>query len=633
MITVMRRYRRLLQVGLLVVIAAFVLTSIFVGTMRGGPDRADAVASVNGEAIPIERYQRRYQAYLDAYSRVYRDRFSPELAEQLGLPQQAVNDLVQEALVVQRARTEGLEVTDEELNAQIQAVPTFQENGRFSLRLYQDFLKRRATNASAFETDVRRELTRMKVETTVKGGIKVSDAELEQAFVVRREEARAAWALVDTGALASAATASDAEVDAYLKDNTAEFKQPERRRIQYVTLTPKDFRPQIPDAEVEKYYTEHAKEFETPRQVRASHVLVAVAQTGGSEAEDKARAKVADVIRRVKAGEDFAKLSTEVSEDPGSKTKGGDLGWVSKGEMVPQFEEALFKLKKGELTAEPVRTPFGYHAIKALDVKEESRKTLREVTPVIRDRLAAEAADKAARARADEVRPSLQTAKDFTAEAKRLNLSPVETTMAKVERPIMLGGPDPLEEAAFALSVGGVSAPVKTPAGWVVLKTIETIPAGVPPLAEIRDKVVAAVKRQKAEAAGLERAKQLAAAGKDGDLQAAAKKAGAQTGETSRFSRAKPAERLPGDAQLAALQARTGEVTAPVKSPQGYYVLKVLERAAPSMSELAGERERLSREVLAQKQSQAWEAWVSGARANAKVETFGSAPPRGPRRS
>src|SRR5438093_378052 len=191
MITVMRRYRRVLQVGLLVVIAAFVLTSVYVGSMSGGArNRGDVVATVNGEAIPVERYQRRYQAYLDAYSRVYRDRFSPTLAEQLGLPQQAVNDLVQEAVVVQRARVEGLEVSDEELNAQIQAVPAFAENGRFSLARYQDFLRRRGMSAPAFENDVRRELTRMKVETTVKAGIKVSDAELERAFALRREEVR-----------------------------------------------------------------------------------------------------------------------------------------------------------------------------------------------------------------------------------------------------------------------------------------------------------------------------------------------------------------------------------------------------------------------------------------------------------
>jgi peptidyl-prolyl cis-trans isomerase D len=631
MITVMRRYRRILQIGLLVVIAAFVLTSVFVGTMRGGSDRSDAVASVNGEAIPLERYQRRYQAYLDAYSRVYRDRFSPELAEQLGLPQQAVSDLVQEAVVVQRARAEGLEISDEELNAQMQAVPAFQDNGRFSLRRYQDFLRRRGTSAAAFESDVRRELTRMKVENTVKGGIKVSDAELEQAFVLRREEARAAWALVDVGALASAASASDDEVQAYLKEHANEFKQADRRRVQYVTFAPKDFRPQVPEADVEKYYTEHASEFETPRQVRAAHLLVAVGQTGGSEAEDKARAKVADAIRRVKAGEDFGKVAGEISEDPGSKAKGGELGWVKKGEMVPQFEEALFSLKRGEVSPEPVRTPFGYHAIKVFEIKEESRKPLREVAPQIRERLAGEAADKAARAKADEVRPALQGAKDFMADGKRLGLTPVEATLAKVERPLMVGGPDPLEEAAFSLSVGGVSAPVKTPAGWVVLKSIEAIPAGVPPLAEIRDKVAAAVKRQKAEALGLERAKQLATDGKAADLQTVGKKAGAQTGETVRFSRAKPAERLPGDAQLAALQTPAGQVTAPVKTPQGYYVLKVLERAAPNMSELAADRDRLSKEVLSQKQSQAWEAWVNGARANAKVETFAGAT-RAPRR-
>src|SRR5207302_365863 len=376
-------------------------------------------------------------------------------------------------------------------------VPAFAENGRFSLARYQDFLRRRGVSASAFENDVRRELTRMKVETTVKAGIKVSDPELERAFALRREEVRAAWALVETAPLLAAAAASDEEVAAYLKAHPAEFQLPERRRVQYVTLAPKDFRPQIPEAEVEKYYTEHAKDFETPRQVHAAHVLVVVPQTGGSEAEDKARAKVADVIRRAKAGEDFGKLAAEISEDPGSKPKGGDLGWISKGEMVPA----------------------------------------------------------------------------------------VEATMSKVERIPMLGGSDPLEEAAFALAVGGVSSPTKTPAGWVVLKSSEAIAAGVPPLAEIRDKVMAVVKRQKAEAVALERAQKLAAAAATNDLTAAAKSAGAQTGETSRFSRGKPAERLPGDVQLAALQSPAGAVAGPVKSPQGYYVLKVLERVAANLAD------------------------------------------------
>ena len=627
MITVMRRYRRVLQIGLLAVIAAFVVSSVYVGSMSGGArNRGDAVATVNGEPILIERYQRRYQAYLDAYSRVYRDRFSPTLAEQLGLPQQAVSDLVQEAVVVQRARAEGLEVSDEELNAQIQAVPAFADNGRFSLPRYQEFLRRRGMTATAFENDVRRELTRMKVETTVKAGIKVSESELERAFTLRREEVRAAWALVETAPLAATAAAADDEVESYLKEHSSEFRLPERRRVQYVTLAPKDFRPQVSEAEVEKYYTEHAKEFETPQQVHAAHVLVSVPNTGGSEAEDKTRAKVADVIRRAKAGEDFAKLAVDFSEDPATKTKGGDLGWISKGEMVPAFEAAAFAMSKGQISAEPVRTPFGFHAIKVLETRAAAKKALKDVAAQIRDTLAAEAADRAARAKADEIKAPLQAAKDFMAEARRIGLSPIETTMSKMERMPMLGGPDPLEEAAFALATGGVSSPVKTPAGWVVLKSTESIPAGVPPLAEIRDKVTAAVKRQKTEKVALERATKLSDEARTRDFAAAAKAAGAQTGETARFSRSKPAERLPGDVQLAALQSPAGTVTAPVKSPQGYYVLKVLERFAPNMADLATERDKLTREVLVQKQSQAWEAWIGQARNGAKIEML--APPR-----
>jgi len=630
MITVMRRYRKSLQIGLLVIIAAFVASLFVFGATgsRYGSDGEprDAVAIVNGEKIPIERFQRRYQSYLEAYAQIYRERFSTEMAERLGLPQQVVGDLVQEALIVQRANAEGFSVSDEELNARIHAIPAFQENGRFVLQRYQDYLKRAG---SGLEADLRRQMTRAKVEAAIRGGIKVSDTELEQAFRLRREEVRAAWALVELAPLVAAASVTDEELTAYLTQHPDEFRQPDRRRVQYVTLNPKDYPATITDAEVEKYYTEHASEFETPRQVRAAHVLARVPETGGSAGEDKARAKIADVIRRAKAGADFGQLAQENSEDTATAPRGGDLGLVGKGEMVPDFEKALFALKKGEVTAEPVRTPFGFHAIKAVDIQEGGKKPLKEVAPQIRSRLVAEAGDRAARVKADQVRPQLQAASDFMGEAKKLALQPVETTMARVDRTAALAAPDPLEEAAFSLAVGGVSAPIPTPIGIVILKTTGIIPAGVPPLAEIRDKVTASVKRQKAEAVALERAKQIAADAKAGDFAAAAKKAGAVTGETARFSRAKPAEKLPGDVMLAALQTPDGQLSEPIKAPQGFYVVKVLERVPPDMSGLAAERDKIRKEVLVQKQSLAWESWINGARANSKVETYLPASRRG----
>jgi peptidyl-prolyl cis-trans isomerase D len=457
----------------------------------------------------------------------------------------------------------------------------------------------------------------------------VSDTELEQAFRLRREEVRAAWALVELGPIVAGANATDEELTAYLTQHPDEFRQPDRRRVQYVTLSPKDYPATVTDAEVEKYYTDHVAEFETPRQVRAAHVLARVPETGGSAGEDKARAKIVDVIRRAKAGADFGKLAQEISEDSATAPRGGDLGLVGKGEMVPEFEKALFALKKGEVSAEPVRTPFGFHAIKAMDIQEGGRKALKDVAPQIKSRLVAEAGDRAARAKADELRGPLQAAPDFMAEAKKLGLQPIETTMAKVDRTAGLAAPDPLEEAAFALSVGGVSAPVATPVGLVILKTTGIVPAGVPPLAEIGDKVAASVKRQKAETAALDRAKQIAADAKDGDFAAAAKKAGAVTGETARFSRAKPAEKLPADAMLAALQTPAGQLSEPIKAQQGYYVVKVLERVPPDMGGLAAERDKIQKEVLVQKQSLAWESWINGARANSRVETHLPASRRG----
>src|SRR5436309_3505249 len=583
MITMMRRYRKLLQIGLLVVIAAFV-ASLFVfgatGSRTGGESR-DTVATVNGETIPIERFQRRYQSYLEAYAQIYRDRFSTEMAERLGLPQQVIGDLVQEALIVQRARAEGLSISDEELNARIHAIPVFQENGRFVLKRYQEALKRRGFTAAGFESEIRRELTRAKVESAIRSGVRVSEAELEQAFRLRREEVRAAWALIEVTPIAAATGTTDAELATYLAQHPDEFRQPERRRVQYVTLNPRDVVAPVTDAEVEKFYNEHLKEFETPRQVRAAHVLVRVPETGGSEAEDNARTKVADVIRRAKAGEDFGKLAQGISEDPATASRGGDLGLVSRGEMVPQFEQALFALKKGEVSPEPIRTPFGFHAIRVLEVREGGTKPLKDVAAQIRVRLEAEATEKAMQARAQTIRRELLAAQDFAAAAKGLGLVAAESTVSRTERLASGRPPDPVEEAAFNLAEGGVSLPVKTPAGLALLKAVATIPAGVPALGEIKDRVALAVRREKAEAQARERAMRLAGEGKGGDFVAAAKKAGAVTGETSRFSRTKPAEKLPGDALPAARRAPLGAVTEPVKAQQGYYVLRVLERVAP----------------------------------------------------
>ena len=208
------------------------------------------------------------------------------------------------------------------------------------------------------------------MEALVKDGIKVSDAEVEQAYMTRFERVRADWASIESAPLMAQVTVSDADAEAYVKTHEAQFSRPERRRIQYVLISPKSFAKAVPDADAEAYYKEHRAEFERPKRLKTSHILVRVPPTGGSEAENKSKAKVEEAIRRAKAGEDFGKLAKELSEDTATAPQGGDLGFVGKGEMVPQFEEAVFALKKGEISPQPVRTPFGYHAIMVSDVQD-----------------------------------------------------------------------------------------------------------------------------------------------------------------------------------------------------------------------------------------------------------------------
>jgi peptidyl-prolyl cis-trans isomerase D len=475
-----------------------------------------------------------------------------------------------------------------------------------------------------------RNIQRRKIESVVRDGVKVSDEEVKQAYGFRQEKVRAEWASLDIPPLLAQITVPDADVEPYVKAHQPRFSRPERRRIQYVVVSSRAFAEPVSDADAEAYYRDHPAEFEKPLRVRAAHVLVRVPAVGGSEAEQKSKAKVAEVIQRAKAGEDFAKLAKEVSEDTATAPQGGDLGLVGKSEMVPQFEEAVFALKKGEVTPAPVRTPFGYHAIKVMDIQEGGRSPFKEVAPRLKEKLLTERSEQAAKKRVEEVKAPLQASSDFAAEAKKQKLDLRETAFARGDGLEGIGRDGALEEAVFGLAVGGVSAPIKTAGGQVIAKVVEHVPAGVPPLDVIKTEAIDAIKRERAEAQATERAKALGETlAKGGDFRAAARQAGFMVGDLPLFSRAAPPKEpaaMPGAVLVAALQTPVGQVSAPVKTPAGVYIVKPLERQPPDLSGLAAEYPELRRQVLEQKRNQALESWMRGLRAAAKVEMSGEAP-------
>jgi peptidyl-prolyl cis-trans isomerase C len=125
----------------------------------------------------------------------------------------------------------------------------------------------------------------------------------------------------------------------------------------------------VTEKEAKAYYDKNPDLFKSPEQVKARHILIQVPKEASEEDKKKLKEKADEVLKKVKAGEDFAKLAAENSDDPGTKSKGGDLGFFSKGSMVPAFEQAAFSLKPGEVS-ELVETEFGFHVIKVEEKKE-----------------------------------------------------------------------------------------------------------------------------------------------------------------------------------------------------------------------------------------------------------------------
>lgn len=633
MISAMREYFRGLKLILLFVIVAFIATSVvyFGASSFSSGGKPNVVATVNGEEIPAERFRRLQASYVQRYERLTRQRMTPEMIERLGVAQQVLDELIREAVIVQGAEREGVRVTDDELRARIQEFREFQVDGRFSRDEYLKVLRSVRLEPGVFEAELRRHLTRLKMESLVREGVKVTDGEVSQVWELRHERVRGAWAHLGVQPLLAQITVAESEVEPYVKARQAQFSRPERRKVQYVVVSPSRFAQPVSDTEAEAYYKEHSAQFQQPRRLRLAHVLVRVPPVGGSEAEQKSRAKVQDVIRRAKAGEDFAKLAREVSEDPANAAQGGDLGFVAPGDLVPAFEQAAFALKKGEVSPEPVRTPFGYHAIKVLDVKDGGLIPFKEAAPRIKEALLNEKSDRAARARADEVRAPLVSAKDFAAEARKLGLEVKEATVGRGDGLEGVGRDPGLEDALFELAVGGVSSPVKTAGGYVIAKVLDRIQAGVPPLGEIKAQVMEAIRMERAEAMALDRAKALLAAlARGSDFAATARAEGFAVGDLPMFSRAEPPKdraALPSSVLLAALQTPAGQVSEPVKTPAGVYVVKTLERQRPAGEGFEKERETLGKQLLDQKRNLAWEGWVRARMLASKVEVGGQTLP------
>ena len=302
---------------------------------------------------------------------------------------------------------------------------------------------------------------------------------------------------------------SDAELAKYYEEHQEAFREPERVGIDYVSYNPKDFAKggQVSDADIEQEYNAFkAERYTEPEEVHARHVLLTVARDADDKQRDAVRARATAVLERLKKGEDFAAVAKEVSEDKANKDKGGDLGFIRRGNAEEAFESAAFALQAGELSG-VVETRFGFHVIRVDERKAPREKPLAEVRDEIAETLRADRARNAARDAvfADAEKASTGTSLAELAKARGLEVEN-PPLFAEHEEIRGLGFQRELSKAAFATPPGQAGPVTEVGEALVLFRVREKLQSRVPPLADIRDKVETAIRDEQATAKARERA-------------------------------------------------------------------------------------------------------------------------------
>jgi peptidyl-prolyl cis-trans isomerase D len=358
MLKVFRDNLKYLAWILWIVIAVFVL---FVFVDFGGglsPDQrvSTAAATVGKDTVSFREFERRYRDLERQAQQQFGETFNTELGRQLGLPQRALEDLVARKIMVAEARRSGFAVSDEELRDAILQYPAFlDEQGRFiGDDVYTRFLRSFRYDVAEFEEEVRNDLLLQKLNSAMATTIFISASDVETAYRDQAERAKIRFVEQPSASLLEQVNISQDELEAFFDAHRNDYLLGEQRIVSYLTADPNRIRGQlsVEDDDLRTYYRDNREEFTRQEQVRARHILL-FADT--ERTPEQAEAELRGVRDRMAAGEDFAALASELSEDEASGQRGGDLGYFGRGRMNPAFEQAAFAAAPGEVVG-PIRT-------------------------------------------------------------------------------------------------------------------------------------------------------------------------------------------------------------------------------------------------------------------------------------
>jgi peptidyl-prolyl cis-trans isomerase D len=592
------------------------------------------VAHVDGDDITTDEVQRTAQSLAQ---RQFGGRAAPPQFMPFFM-QRAADMLINERVLAAEASRLGLRITDTEFVDELRrnfGEQLFPGGQKATREQYQNFVAGMSQQIGLpmsipqFEALYRQQLLINKLRSVIADPVTVPEEHIRKEYEYRNTEVKLEYAVVSTDELMKQIKVTDAELKAYFDANQATRYLnaiPEKRKLRYIVLDPAQLQEkvEVTRQDLQRFYDDRQNQFREPEQVKVRHILVRTPDPGpdgkpDEKAVEAARAKAEDLLKQVRAGADFAELAKKSSDDPGSAPEGGDLGWIQRGQTVPEFEKTSFELEKGKVS-DVVKTSYGFHVIKVEDKQPARLKPLDEVADQLRTAVRQEKAQSEIEAQVNAVHTRARSA-GLDKAAAESGLQVVSTGM--VERTSSLPGlgvSPQFMEAAFSAKPKDAAELARLRDNFAVFEVLEVEPARTPSFEEFRARVENDFKSERAGQMAPQRLSELSDRARAlNSLRAAARELGLTVKSTD-FVRADGQVPDVGAPPGAAFRMQPKAISDPVSQGRSGYVFSVLERKEASMEQFAAERGRIREQLLEQKRNQVFETFAANAREQLQKE-------------
>ncbi|WP_243359922.1 peptidylprolyl isomerase [Fundidesulfovibrio terrae] len=472
-----------------IIIAVFVFFGIY--SFRDQRGAGGVLAYVGEKPILVKDFMSEYEGAL-RQAQAQNPSLTKEDLERFGFKSQVLMQMAGRVLIFDQAEKLGVAVSQAELQAEIARVPAFQnDQGKFDYDLYKEKLKSVGLNPESFESDQKRDLLYEKMVLYSILPVYVTAPEVRSIYNFSQEKAVVDYLSFPAREFASQVNVADDKVKEVYESSKEKYKRPAQAKIEYLEITPASLADpkQVSDQEAKTYYDANPDKFKHPDMVKANHLLVLLAQDAKDEDVKAAEKRLADLSARLRKGEALDKVIAA----PGQPAvTGGDLGWFAKGTMVPEFEQAAFSLKKGEVSG-TVRTQYGLHVIQVVDKKPEGVTPFDEAKEDIKRDMAEDKAAETLGKTVDGMLEELIGGADIAKLAQSKGLSSKASEYFSRQRPPLDLNLTPESLSLIFSQQPGKAVPqaMASGEGFVLAKVVDVKPEYIPSLEEVSKTVSA----------------------------------------------------------------------------------------------------------------------------------------------